>query len=60
MHIADFNVKITQEDGKYTLTLKDRDDAFEVEVDTLGALVDEVDELIQARLVYYGITVFDS
>lgn len=54
--IADFHVKISQEDAKFKITLKDQGDDFEVEVEDAGDLMDEVDELLNERLAKYGVT----
>jgi hypothetical protein len=56
----DFNVKITEENGKYTLILKADGDDFEVEVNTPQDLIEEVDELIYDRLTQHGISFHDS
>lgn len=55
VQIANFNVAITEEDKKYTITLSAEGDDFEVEVDDAGELIDEIEELIQERLSQYGI-----
>lgn len=60
MEIADFNVKITEDNGKFTIVLAAQGDDFEVEVHDPKDLIDEVDELIQDRLTQYGITFRDS
>jgi hypothetical protein len=56
----DFNVKITEENGKFTLILKADGDDFEVEVNTPQDLIEEVDELIYDRLTQHGISFHDS
>jgi hypothetical protein len=60
MDIADFNVKITEDNGKFTIVLVAQGDDFEVEVYDPKDLIDEVDELIQDRLTQYGISFRDS
>jgi hypothetical protein len=60
MNIADFNVKITEDNGKFTIVLVAQGDDFEVEVYDPKDLIDEVDELIQDRLTQYGISFRDS
>lgn len=60
MNIADFNVKITEDNGKFTIVLVAQGDDFEVEVYDPKDLIDEVDELIQDRLTYHGISFRDS
>lgn len=60
MDIADFSVKITEENGKFTLILKADGDDFEVEVHDPQDLIDEVDELIHDRLTQHGISFHDS
>lgn len=56
----DFSVKITEENGKFTLVLKADGDDFEVEVHDPQDLIDEVDELIHDRLAQHGISFHDS
>lgn len=60
MDIADFSVKITEENGKFTLVLKADGDDFEVEVHDPQDLIEEVDELIYDRLTKHGISFHDS
>lgn len=60
MEIADFSVKITEDNGKFTLVLKADGDDFEVEVHDPQDLIDEVDELIHDRLTQHGISFRDS
>jgi len=56
----DFTVKITEDNGKFTIVLAAQGDAFEVEVHDPKDLIDEVDELIQDRLTQHGISFCDS
>lgn len=60
MTIADFNIKISEENGKFTLVLKANGDDFEVEVHDPQDLIDEVDELIHDRLTQHGISFRDA
>lgn len=60
MNIADFSVKITEDNGKFTIVLVAQGDDFEVEVYDPKDLIDELDELIQDRLTQYGIPFRDS
>lgn len=56
----DFTVKITEDNGTFTIVLAAQGDDFEVEVHDPKDLLDEVDELIQDRLTHYGISFRDS
>jgi len=57
--IAAFDVKVLKNEtnNKFTLVLQAEGDTFEVECDTPGDLMDEVDELLNEKLVQCGFVV---